>query len=281
MKRALKIELWKATHNFYFFIAIAFAALIMASDIIQNTYSTYMLKKASMEMGIVDNGVGYKLLNRWIAVNGFTLGARYYILAWPILAALPYGWAYSLELRSGTIIQFITRENRKHYFFTKYVATFLSGAILTSFPIALDLFLLAMVCPDLPPDIFEQQVPIMSGWFLSELFYTHRWCYALAWCGTEFLLGGSVACLTFLTGHRFPMPALNILFPFALLFFTGTIMDAPLTIMGWQYEKSLLQLGLAGTYSPSPGWMRVTLSIICLLLSIFWINRRIRYLDVL
>ncbi len=219
MKSSIKTELWKAFHNPLFYISIALGMAIITADVVQNAFLVSYLTQRNIEAGFAGNGNGYiSLFIEWIAVNGSTFGSMYFYIVWPVLAALPYGWSYIQEVKTGAINQYLLRSTRKKYFFSKYIAVFVSGGAAVAVPVLADLLLNALVCPAALPSITGLQAGPQDGWFLSVLFYKHPWAYCLIWCCMEFLFGGSAACMCFLTGRKLRYQVMTVLLPFAILY---------------------------------------------------------------
>ena len=256
MKNSIKTELWKAIHNPYFLLSLLAGMLMIFCDVVQNAVSVKTLTEANMEAGLIGNGFdGFSLFVRWIAVNGFTFGCRYFYLVWPILAAMPFGWSYCQEMRSGMINQYMTRGTRVQYFVSKYIAVFISGGIAVSLPVLVNLLLNALVCPYNIPVVTRNVTSIFDGWFLSELFYTNPWVYAFIWCGVEFLIGGATATLCFVVGSRMRFQVMVMLFPFIVCYALDLVSNFVLNSVDLNLTLSPLFLAMAGTGNANPEWL--------------------------
>lgn len=213
----------------------------------------------NIEAGLIGNGThGISLFTRWISVNGFTFGSVYFYMVWPILAAMPYGWSYAQEVRSGIINQYMTRTNRTIYFVSKYIAVFLCGGIVVAFPVIADLLLNALFCPASIPEVTHLLTGVTDGYFMSVLFYTKPWVYAIIWCGVEFLYGGAIAGLCFLVGTKMRFHVMVILFPFVLLYIMGLIGSFVLGITGWNLALTPLDQAMAASNVANPEWIVFT-----------------------
>lgn len=256
MKNAIKTELWKATHNIFFALSLILGIGIILLDVAQNVITVDDLVKRNIEAGLMENGThGISLFTRWIAINGFTFGSIYFFLIWPILAAMPHGWSYAQEVKTGVINQYFVRTTRKTYFTAKYIAVFLSGGIAVSFPVIANLLLNALFCPATVPEVTHLLTAITDGYFLSALFYTHPWCYCLIWCFVDFLFGGMGACLCFLIGHKIRFPVMVMLFPFAILYLLKLLSSVVRQLTQWNIALTPLDQAIAGTLNANPGWM--------------------------
>lgn len=256
MKKAIKTELWKAIHNTFFTLSLILGIGIILLDVAQNVITVDDLVRRNIEAGLMGNGThGISLFTRWIAINGFTFGSVYFFLIWPVLAAMPHGWSYAQEVKTGVINQYLVRSTRKTYFISKYIAVFLSGGISVSLPIIVNLFLNALFCPATLPEVTHLLTAITDGYFLSALFYTHPWCYCLIWCSVDFLFGGMGACLCFLVGHKIRFPVMVMLFPFAILYLMKMLSSIVRRLTKWNIALTPLDQAIAGTLNANPGWM--------------------------
>ena len=186
---------------------------------------------------------------------------------WPILVAIPYGWSYCREKKTGSYLQEMIRAGRKAYFKAKYTALFLSGGLIAAFPFLLNLMINATFCPYVLPDPAAGTYPVMNGWFLSKLFYTHPWYWALIWVGMAFLIGGVTAGLCLVPGDTFRFGTLVVLFPYALFY----LIDVLLTTFVYNRistTKMFLPSALIMAVPPSanPPWLVFTQIFIIFLL---------------
>lgn len=219
MKNCIKVELWKATHNYYYILSLAIGLLLVICNVVETKQVVDTMTKQTLEgqrAGIpLNHFTGCSLFVWWIAHNGVNFGSIYFYQVWPIIAAMPYAWSYSQECSNGAIAQYCSRAGRRQYHLSKYIAVFISGGIVVSLPVWIDLMLLALICPDEKLQFMNLLTTIGNKSFLSSLFFTYPWAHALIWCVIEFLWGGSVAALSFMAGHKFRFPVLIILFPFS------------------------------------------------------------------
>lgn len=260
MKKMLKAELWKALHNRLFYLAVLAGVAISTANIIRNAgnisqFDEYM-------QSLIDNKVfnisysplGYSLFVQWLPIARTSLCHSIISFIWPILAAMPFGWSYCSERRSGVYNQFVINSNRRVYFLCKYLATFISGGLAIMVPVAFDLLINALICPYVIPSAIIPINIISDGWFLSEMYFSRPWVYGLLWCGVEFVLGGTTACCCFLVGAKPRLRIMTILTPFIILI----IWDAVYLVISGAFslyvELSPLAMFAAATPRPNPEW---------------------------
>lgn len=221
MKKIIKTELWKATHNPFFFISLAMGAVITLIDVVTNAQTVdYHLEQT---LGMLADGsgsgghIGFSLFVLALLYNGSSFASRLFLLVWPIMAALPYGGSYHQERKNGVFNQIVSRCGTKRYYLAKYIAVFVSGGLVIGGTALFDLLLNAMVCPYSNMNVVYSVVGLFNGCFMSELFYSCTWLHGLVWCGVAFLLGGMAACLCFLVGTKLRFQVLVMLVPIVLL----------------------------------------------------------------
>ena len=272
MINSFKTELWKATHNGLFYLAILLAFLICVADVSQNASSVVTLTQLTDEM-IADgyllstDPAGYSLFVKWIPVNGWSFGSQLFALIWPILSAMPFGWSLAQERRIGAYNLIVTKTKLRTYYSSKYIATFISGGLVIYFLVMGDLFLNSLFCPDVLPRVEVLASGIHNGCFLSALYYTHPWWFALIWGCVSFLWGGTVACLCLTAGSLIKHKTMIILFPIFLLWTFNIISMFIMHIVDFPQEISPLYLILADPGRLNPGWIIFSEISVLLLLS--------------
>lgn len=271
MRNTIKSELWKAVHNLFFYIAVFIGLSIALINAAENILIVRELTARTIEikeLGIGSGGhAGFSLFLLSLPYNGINFASRLYLLAWPLLAAMPYGWSYCGERRSGLYNQIVSRISPSKYYIAKYIAVFVSGGIAVFLPAAFDILINAMICPYEVMDVTHSIAPIFNGWFLSKLYYISPWVHALIWCSVLFLLGGSTATLCFCIGAKLKLPILVALIPFVILVLWDMVISnvvmplipnsAPVVLL------SPLHMVIATSAYPNPAW--VVYSSICIL----------------
>ena len=147
-----------------------------------------------------------------------------------------------------------TRSGKRTYFKAKFISVFISGGFAVFLPILINLLVDAMICPYALPKLGI--VPVFNGNFLSALYYTNPWVYAICWCMMEFLFGGAAACLCFVVGSMLKFRVMTILVPLVLL----TVFDRlSLSLFpGANLTVSPLQMVASASPNITPGWVLFT-----------------------
>lgn len=206
MLRMLRAELWKALNNSYFYLALGIGMVIVLLDLGQNAIRVQLFTEwtlQGLEAGYASGAHdGFSL---FVLSLPYSAGANYgtvlYMVLWPILAAIPFAWSYSEERRSGLYNQLAARCSTIQYIIAKYIAVFVSGGLVVSLTMLMDLLLNALVCPYSVLDVCDSLSAVANDTFMSALFYTNPWLHAITWSIVVFFLGGSVAGLAFFQGR--------------------------------------------------------------------------------
>lgn len=262
MRKCIKEEFSRALRNWMFWGALMFGLLFSAVNIVENLQRARDLTIRTMDC--INSGLeinldcsGFSVFISWITLHPTGLGSNLFYFLLPVLAALPFGWSYSQDRKTGYFAQAITRMGKRNYFVAKYLAIFTSGGLAVTVPIIVDLLVCAMFLPDRVIRVNDMFLPILNYSFAGTLFYANRWCYALLWCVLTFLWGGAFSCMCFLPGTRLRLSVLIILTPFAITLALDTLLSA----VGEFLESKLLSIHYLmrpGATAYNPQWAVLT-----------------------
>lgn len=260
MRANIRTELYKALHNRMFYSALGIGLLISLANLVQSAQSVQQYTERISQIitegrAISTSYVGFSLFINWLGSNLIRFSRTLFFFIWPVLAAMPYSWSYSAERRSGYYNQIAIRSGSTRYYISKYIAVFVSGGLAVSIPLLFDLLVNALISPDAIVDVTLSIMPIRNGFFLSGLYYTQPWLFALYWCLVDFLWGGVAACTSFLVGAKIHLRVIVTLVPFVVF----TLLDGANTMLRRSYEIyqtfSPLTLAQPITMSANPGWV--------------------------
>lgn len=196
--RLLRMECRKAIGNKFFKIAFG-AALCFALLSAWYCIDSYFFSRQQAEQ----YGSGNPMLqvetlyNTWIGGEGMSLGFSLFFTLLPLLATLPYGWSYFVERKSGYERQVMARSNKKDYFLSKYIATFLAGGLVILIPLLVNFFLVACFIPAILPDYaYMIYYGVELGHLGSSLFYTIPILFVLLYLVLDFIFAGLFACMS-------------------------------------------------------------------------------------
>lgn len=256
------MELYKALHNRMLYIAIAVGLVMCGIDVVENISKMRHFDETvqwlmTTDLRIGHSHGGYSLFYLWMGVaNGGTKGGGMYLIVWPVLAGMAFGWSYNQERRSGVYDQIVVRSNAKTYYVSKYIAVFVSGGLAVALPLLANLLANALVCPyALPPGGI-----VNNAYFLGELYYTCPWAYGLIWCGMVFLWGGVAACVCFVAGTKLRHGVMLVLVPYALYIAFDALIAALFPTLAYDLNLNLylLHVIIAGPGFPNPEWFVFT-----------------------
>lgn len=273
MKNNIKSELIKALHNRMFYIALLLGVLVSIINIVENIQQREIITEILLRdrIGISKNYESISLFINWIAVDAGSLGYRIYYFIWPILAALPFGWSYHQDRKNGVFNQIVSRSNLHSYYISKYIAVFVSGGLAVAVPIVFNLLINALICPYNLPRVITSLVAVFDGSFMSELFYTKPWIYAVIWCVVDFFFGGLAACFCFVIGTKPRLQTIVILTPYILFVLLDSAISFLENFINISIELSPLRLAAAVTPNQNPEWI-VLCTIVILSLGSFAIG---------
>lgn len=243
MKRALKAELWKAFHNPMLWLAMAGGAVIVVMSVIDCARDMAEWTRVTGDFGVTAPDVtlsteGYSLFILSLPYRSTTLTAFIFYQVWPILAAIPYGASYMQDRRTGVYNQVVSRIGRKKYYFSKYIAVFITGGLVVSLTLLTGILADAMVVPFWKVRLQTVMV-VRNGMFLSKLYYTNPWLHILCWTVVTFFIGGCTACVTFFAWTGLRLQVLVMVMPYAIYFVVSTLL-AQLSDLGVISSGSLL-----------------------------------------
>lgn len=255
---SIRVELWKAIHNPFFYISILIGTGLVLMDSF-NVYTIIADLIKSIDAGKQATIATYEnisLYGVWLPIGGLSSGARTFLYVWPILAALPFGWSYWSERKNGSYGSIVMKTGKRTYFLSKCIACFVSGGMVIALPLLINLCVDALFCPIPIPSVKYGYYPIINGWFLSKLFYTHPWIYCLSWCGVCFLWGGATSVLCMAAGSKPRLMVTVILLPFLVYMVTEILLRTVVRSMYRFYlTLSPLQMVMAAPGDPNPCWV--------------------------
>lgn len=218
------IELRKALKNklFLFSVLLGFAVTFLSFLYNYELYTTALRDNElySREFDIIINPMlsMNTLYNSWVGGEVFTLGTTIFFFIFPILIAIPYGWSYASELKSGYIKNAVIRCGKKEYFISKYIATFISGGLTMCIPLICNFFLTASFIPAYQPQVrYMQYYSIFSNTFMSDIFYQHPNLYVAIYILIDFIFCGLICCLSCTAANFIRNKVVAILTPFGVM----------------------------------------------------------------
>lgn len=191
--KIIKVELKKALDSSGFLVALLIGFICIF-------YKHYLLIQHSIflhniveKCNIYENIYTASFYNNWLICHLDT-SSLYIMYFLGIIAALPYGISYVRDKKIGLIKNICTRCDKKKYLFAKYISTFITGGLATTFPLFLD-FLMATIYQPYDVMRIEGTSLIANNRFIILVIdhpYLCAFLYILLW----FLFGGALASVS-------------------------------------------------------------------------------------
>ena len=204
MKELLKIEFKKSLKNKSFYVSIIIASVFTILSLIFciNNYQNDMRMMRDLSRQSEITHITYApqmqvdtLFNHWVGGEPVSLGTSVYFFIFPILCAIPYGWSYCVERKSGYTRTMIVHSGKKVYFLAKYIVTFVSGGLAMVIPLVLNIMMAAALFPAIKPDVtYGVHYAVFKNSLMSELFYTRPFLYVFLYLCMDFVFCGLLAC---------------------------------------------------------------------------------------
>lgn len=203
MRTALKVELKRAFLNWAFVFSIGLGSLLAILAFFNTgawELSKYWLEYMSgdemalaqaSKMSYVDTpleiwmpryGTSSKFYYMWMVIN-------------PILCVLPYGVTYLNDKKHGMINQLVHRMGKRNYYVSKLLTCFISGGVVATVPLVLNLLVCMCFLPWGVPLNATCVYPVGPNNVFFEIFYSNPALYTLIFLLFNFVLFGLITSL--------------------------------------------------------------------------------------
>lgn len=196
----IRLECKKAVCNKFFLLAILIGCGITASSFVPDIQPYY--RDLSFLREIQGPHNPYlpleSLFNHWIGSEAVSAGSGNFFFIFPLLIAIPYGWSYCAERRSGYLRSVVLRAGKLRYYGAKYLAVFVTGGLAMVVPLMFNFLVTALFVPAVTPDpSYQTGYGIAGASLLSLVFYTRPFLYVFLYLLLDFAFCGLLACLCF------------------------------------------------------------------------------------
>lgn len=197
----LKHELYRAFINRKFYLAVLVGIIIACFAFYSDTDAMKLIKTQNEIMHEAEWGkiykdkmnIGITPQEVWIGLKDTSVSnALYYIL--PLMCAFVYGTSYRNDLKSGYYNNILVRGKKKQYYFSKLLAVFLSGGMVSVIPLLFSL-LLGMLHFPMGPSIAGVSLFAMTNMVFGDLFYASPIAYIIVYIIYDFCFFGVVNCI--------------------------------------------------------------------------------------
>lgn len=190
-RQLIKLECQKAFQSKGFWIALFIGMLIAGSHVWKHFFiGNYLAGEDVIQLGVYYTGSAFgQRMGMDLEIEG-----RLFIFLVPLLATMPYATSYSNERREGYMKQVVSRGTVAEYLWAKYIATFVSGAVVVMLPLVFDFLMITLDTPMRMPITLLSTVNPMECWVV-KLYFNHPLLHTILYIGMTGLIGGSFASL--------------------------------------------------------------------------------------
>lgn len=191
VRQMIKLECGKAFRSKGFRIALLIGMLVAVSHVWKHfVEGCYLVGEDVVPLGIYYTGSAFgQRMGMDVEIEG-----RLLVFLMPLLASLPYATSYSAERRDGYLKQAASRGGVRAYLWAKYVAVFLSGAVVVMIPLLFDFMMVTLDTPMRAPVTMISSMGGVERWG-TKLYYYHPLLHTLFYIGAAGLLAGCFASL--------------------------------------------------------------------------------------
>lgn len=160
----------------------------------------------------------FTFYNSWIGGDDLSLAANLFYTLLPVGAALPFGWSYYIERKTGYLKNVYTRVGKGTYLAGKTIAVFLSGASVVAVGLIVNILLVFAKIPVVTPFAaynFYNHVYFSNLW--ADLYFAAPWLYVLLFALLDIFYGGIFALISFAVGFYFRNIFAVLFTPFLLM----------------------------------------------------------------
>lgn len=163
------------------------------------------------------------LYNSWIGGHPNSVLGFLFLYTMPIYTAIVYGWTYLSDERSGYTRILVARIGRLSYFFCKYLAVFLAGALVVLIPLLISLLFTACLIPAYKPNVdMALYYQVNSESLLGNLYYIHPLEAAFCNIGEITLFAGLWSTVPLVVSYFVKNRFIALICPYFVLLFLIT-----------------------------------------------------------
>lgn len=147
------------------------------------------------------------LFHSWLGMTPFSISNTGLFFFTPLLVCLPFSSSILMDRKYGYTNNLFTRVAPVKYYCSKLLACFLCGGVVASAPLILSVLATSSFLPMIPPEVSVFTSPVSSLKMLSDLYYSNSCIHVLLYLLINFLIGGTLACVSLclglFSGNRF------------------------------------------------------------------------------
>lgn len=193
MLRLMRVELTRALRCRTFLMAISLGVIIAVAAAAWSSWDYWeiMGRESRYYQDVYASQFALSAFTFWMPMTVTQSIPNLFFFLAPLLAGLSYAWTWRADVSGGYAQQLMIRSTSACVYRAKAFATFVSGALVVTVPLMMNMAILLCLVPAYNPDITEViYTGIWEKVFLSELFYTSPSLYVLVRVCLDALLGG-------------------------------------------------------------------------------------------
>ena len=214
----LKSELKRAIINIWFITPLFILTLISSLDILFaiKSYNLFLNTIKGFDDIEMDMCIPvFTSFNFWIG-NNSSLYSTIFFWTSPLLAALPYSWAYC---RKKNYRKSSLYTDSKEEYLLKYISVFISSGLIALIPLFINFIAISLVVPSIKPDsIYDINYGIFSNNYVGVLFYKFPYIYVLFYGFLNFVFNGLIGGLGISISTISKSKITAVLFPSIIIF---------------------------------------------------------------
>lgn len=218
MRKVLKIELYRAFSNKFFFLSVGIGCILAFLEYISQLGQVQELIALFFTYQKPMTGIDW-YFSSWIGGHTTLLFGYIFYLLFPILAVLPHGDSYYTDWKSGFLKNIALRVKRRDYFLAKYISVFISAGAAVTIPLLFSLVLTGFMLPGILPQVSSGSHSVFSYSMWHSLFYTHPFIYTFLYIGVDFIFAGLFAAIALAVSISAQNRLITLLSPF--VFYVG------------------------------------------------------------
>lgn len=195
LKKCIKIELKKSLHNKATAVTLIFVIILSLLHAIK----AIKLNNYQNSLPIVSGNPmisGSSIFANRLGADVASFESNIFFFLLPIIVVLPYGWSLVGEIHSGYTKNILCRISRKSYFVSKYIAVFVSSAVVVAIPLLLNFAVLSLFLPALKLEKVYPYGVVGQPSMWSSIHYENPFLYAFLYIMLNVVFAGLIASIS-------------------------------------------------------------------------------------
>ena len=213
-----KNEIKRSICNRWTLIAIVVSAAFGIAGFLytlngKNENNAMLVQMGQEKSQYITNDTAY---TKWMFFDDSNFVRYIYLFVMPILVAIPYGTSYYSDCRSGYNMQMVTRVSSRCYHQAKYIANFISAALIVLVPASINFVMTSWIYPLHNPSPLVARLSEYNLFY--NLFYDIPYVYVIGCMVYYCIISGLLASIAILVSKYIENYFSIIITPFVLAF---------------------------------------------------------------